>query len=107
MYADLMTDSMKEAIAETDRRRAIQQAYNEKYGIVPTTIIKEIRPPLHNSEDEIKALVNSDGKSSRSQIEAQIKSLEKQMREAAKAFDFERAAELRDIILEAKANLNS
>jgi excinuclease ABC subunit B len=52
MYADTITDSMKEAIAETNRRRAIQQAYNEKYGIIPTTIIKEIRPPLHNSEDE-------------------------------------------------------
>jgi excinuclease ABC subunit B len=106
MYADIMTDSMKEAIAETNRRRSIQEAYNAKYGIVPTTIIKEIRPPLHNSEDEIKSLVNADGKSSRSQIESQIKSLEKQMKEAAKAFDFERAAELRDIILEAKANLD-
>jgi len=106
MYADTMTDSMTEAIGETNRRRKIQEAYNAKYGIVPTTIIKEIRPPLHNSEIEIKSLVNSDGKSSRSQIEARLKDLEKQMKEAAKSFDFERAAELRDIILEAKANID-
>ncbi len=107
MYADYYSDSMNEAIAETERRRAVQEAYNEENGIVPTTIIKEIRPPMHNSDDEIKSLINSDGKSSRKEIEARIADLEKQMRQAAKAYDFERAAELRDIILEARASLNS
>ncbi|MCR5491140.1 MAG: excinuclease ABC subunit UvrB [Bacilli bacterium] len=106
MYADYYSDSMNEAIAETNRRRAIQEAYNEEYGIIPTTIIKEIRPPMHNSDDEIKTLINSDGKSSRREIEARIADLEKQMRQAAKVYDFERAAELRDIILEARASLN-
>ncbi len=107
MYADYYSDSMNEAIAETERRRAVQEAYNEENGIVPTTIIKEIRPPMHNSDDEIKSLINSDGKSSRKEIEARIADLEKQMRQAVKAYDFERAAELRDIILEARASLNS
>lgn len=106
MYADYYSDSMNEAIAETNRRRAVQEAYNEENGIIPTTIIKEIRPPMHNSDDEIKTLINSDGKSSRREIEARIADLEKQMRQAAKVYDFERAAELRDIILEARASLN-
>ena len=92
----------------------MHMSVNRKYevGKVYSINVSELKPNPEQprkyfDEDEIKALVNSDGKSSRSQIEAQIKSLEKQMREAAKAFDFERAAELRDIILEAKANLNS
>ncbi len=87
MYADNMTDSMKAAIDETNRRRAIQEAYNEENGIIPRTIVKEI-------------------KGSRKEIELRIKELEKQMREAAKNYDFERAAELRDIILEFKSSLN-
>ncbi len=107
MYADYYSDSMNEAIAETSRRRAIQEEYNRENGIVPTTIIKEIRPPLHNSEDEVKVLINADGKASRHEIETRIADLEKQMRQAAKAYDFERAAQLRDIILEARAALNS
>ena len=105
MYADNESDSMKEAIAETMRRRTIQKAYNDKWGIVPQTIIKEIRPPLRNSEDEIKKLINADGKLSRKELEIRIADLEKQMRAAAKVYDFERAAELRDIMLEAKAEL--
>jgi excinuclease ABC subunit B len=106
MYADTITRSMKECIDETNRRRSIQEAYNEKYGIIPTTIIKEIRPPLSNSEKEVDKLINNSAKASRSEIEQQISSLEKEMRQAAKAYDFERAAELRDIILEMKAGLN-
>lgn len=105
MYADSYSDSMNEAIAETMRRRKIQEKYNEENGIIPTTIIKEIRPPLSNSEDETKKLINSDGKTSRKEMEIRIKDLEKQMYAAAKVFDFERAAELRDIIFEAKASL--
>ncbi len=103
MYADTMTDSMKDAISETNRRRAIQEAYNDENGIVPQTIIKEIKPPIHNSDDEISEMVNISKHGTRKQIEAKIKELEKQMRQAAKEFDFERAIELRDIILELKA----
>ena len=105
MYADNMTDSMNNAINETNRRRHIQQEYNDEYGIVPRTIIKEIRPPIHNSDDEISEMVNLSKHGTRSQMAARIKELEKQMRQAAKEFDFERAAELRDIILEMKADL--
>ena len=103
MYADTVTDSMKDAIEETNRRRAIQQAYNEENGIIPQTIIKDIKPPIHNSDDEISEMINISKHGSRKQIEAKIKELEKQMRQAAKEFDFERAIELRDIILELKA----
>ena len=106
MYADNMTDSMNNAISETNRRRSIQQEYNDEYGIVPRTIIKEIRPPIHNSDDEISEMVKLSKHGTRSQLTARIKELEKQMRQAAKEFDFERAAELRDIILEMKAALN-
>ncbi len=106
MYADNMTDSMKAAIDETNRRRAIQENYNEENGIVPRTIVKEIRPPIHNSDDEISEMIKVSKKGSRKEIELRIKELEKQMREAAKNYDFERAAELRDIILEFKSSLN-
>ena len=105
MYADNITDSMKNAIDETNRRRAIQEAYNEENGIVPRTIIKEIRPPIHNSDDEVSEMIDITKHGSRKQIEAKIKDLEKQMKQAAKEFDFERAIELRDIILEMKAEL--
>jgi excinuclease ABC subunit B len=105
MYADSLTHSMDEAIKETNRRRSIQKAYNDKYGIVPTTIIKEIRPPLSNSESELNTLIKASPASSRSQIEMRLKDLEKQMKQAAKEFDFEKAAEIRDIILETKASL--
>lgn len=107
MYADNMTDSMRNAINETNRRRSVQEAYNEENGIVPRTIIKEIRPPIHNSDDEISEMVKLSKHGTRTQITAKVKELEKQMRQAAKEFDFERAAELRDIILEMKAELNS
>ena len=106
MYADTFSDSMMEAIKETNRRRSIQQAYNNENGIIPTTIIKPIREPLHNVENEAKVLLDTSGKYSRKQIEQRIAELEKQMKAAAKVYDFERAAELRDIIFEAKAELN-
>ena len=105
MYADTITDSMKYAIDETNRRRAKQIAYNEENGIIPTTIIKEIRAPIRNSDDEVEEMINLTKHGTRSEIEARIKDLEKQMKQAAKEFDFERAAELRDIILEMKAEL--
>ena len=106
MYADNMTDSMKKAIEETSRRRAIQEAYNNEHGIVPTTIIKEIRLPLKNEDDVHEDLSKKkEGKRSRKDIERDIKLLEKEMRKAAKEFDFERAAMLRDLIFELKAEL--
>ena len=107
MYADTYSDSMMEAIDETKRRRAKQMAYNEEYGIVPTTIKKEIRPPLHNSEDEYEAaLAKNKGKKSRSELQRMIADIEKQMKAAAKEYDFERAAKLRDIMFELKAEYN-
>lgn len=106
MYADTYSDSMNEAIEETKRRREKQMAYNAKYGIVPTTIKKEIRPPLHNEEDESASYVSSASKKSRSELQRMIADLEKQMKAAAKEYDFERAAKLRDIMFELKAELN-
>ena len=105
MYADNMTDSMKAAIDETNRRRAIQEKYNDENGVIPRTIVKEIRPPIHNSDDEISEMIKLTKKGSRTEIQKRIKDLEKQMREAAKNFDFEKAAELRDIILELKSDI--
>ena len=105
MYADTITDSMRIAIDETRRRRTIQNQYNLDNGIVPRTIIKEIRPPIHNTDDEVAEIIKSTKKASRTEIQKRIKELEKQMKQAAKEFDFERAAELRDIIFEMKADL--
>lgn len=106
MYADHMTDSMREAIDETNRRRSIQQRYNEENGIIPETIIKEVRPPIKNMETEKDKFAKLDKHSSRTELQKQIKLLESDMRAAAKAYDFERAAELRDIIFELKASLD-
>ena len=103
MYADEVSMAMKEAISETKRRREIQEAYNEEYGIVPMTIIKEIRPPISNFEEEND--VESFSKMSRTEIERKISELTRQMKQSAKEYDFERAAELRDTILELKATL--
>lgn len=105
MYADNMTDSMKYAIDETNRRRKIQIAYNEENGIIPRSIVKPITPPIHNSDDEISSMIEISKTGSRKQIEAKIKELEKQMNQAAKIFDFEKAAEIRDIILEMRASI--
>lgn len=105
MYADNMTDSMRIAIDETNRRRKIQNDFNEENGIVPRTIIKEIRLPIHNTESEIDEMIKLTKHGSRTEINKRIKELEKQMKQAAQEFDFERAAELRDIILEMKTNV--
>ena len=104
MYADTITKSMDEAITETRRRRAIQEKYNEENGIIPTTIHKEIRPPLTNTEKDTELII--DKKAPKKKIEDYIKSLEKQMREAAKNLDFEKAAQIRDIIFELKGEIN-
>ena len=105
MYADKITDSMRYAIDETNRRRAIQNAYNEENGIIPTTIKKEIHMPIKNQDVENINVLASKGKKSKKQLEIEIRDLEKQMREAAKNLDFEKAAEIRDIVLELKAEL--
>lgn len=105
MYADTYSDSMKEAIAETNRRRSKQKTYNDEYGIVPTTIIKEIRPPLHNVEDEADGFLVEKGHVSRKELERKIAEIEKRMKKAAREFDFEEAAKLRDIMFELKAEL--
>jgi excinuclease ABC subunit B len=108
MYADKMTDSMQKAIDETARRRQVQEAYNEEHGIVPKTIIKEIRELISitktadNSEDE-KITVSYD-ELSKAEKETLLLKLEKEMKDAAKALDFETAATLRDTILELKAS---
>ena len=107
MYADKITDSMRIAIDETARRRSIQEEYNRIHGIIPRTIIKEVKEPIHVSEDVegLDKFMSKGQKLSRKSSEQLLRSLEKQMREAAKELDFERAAELRDAILELKASL--
>lgn len=105
MYADKMTDSMEKAIAETARRRGIQEAYNEKHGITPTTIIKDIRKLITISkvaEVEEGYLTKSYKELTKQEKELLIVKLEQEMREAAKVLDFETAATLRDTILELK-----
>ncbi len=105
MYADRLTDSMKKTIDETDRRRDIQKAYNEKHGITPQTIIKEVRDIIAGKETLALTKKVRAGKRDRKSIEELIDRLNKEMREAAALLDFERAAQLRDIILEMKAEL--
>lgn len=105
MYADTMTDSMNKAITETNRRRAIQMAYNDEHGITPKTIIKGIHEAIAGKETKEMAAryMKKKSKTAKKDKAELLKNLEKEMREAAKVLDFERAAELRDIILELKA----
>lgn len=109
MYADTMTDSMKEAIDETARRRKIQEEYNKEHNIIPTTIKKEIGEVVGNDKLEslknINAAITLDNYQKLSKIEQKniMEKLEKQMREAAKALQFEEAMTLRDIIFELKS----
>ena len=98
MYADMISDSMKIAIDETSRRRGIQEEYNKEHGIVPKTIIKEIRDLISNEEDSAKTETKT--KMSKKEKEMMIDKLNKEMNAAAKELNFERAMELRDIIFE-------
>ena len=102
MYGDKITDSMAYAIEETNRRRKIQDAYNKEHNIIPTTIHKEIRDAIRGQEviDDAASLVKEGRKASKKDKQAMIHELEKQMKDAAKVLDFERAMELRDIIME-------
>ncbi|MBL1229084.1 excinuclease ABC subunit UvrB [Enterococcus sp. BWB1-3] len=108
MYADKITDSMQKAMDETARRRSIQEQYNEEHGIVPKTIIKEIRDLISISkvaeEDETYTISKSYDKMTKQEKDDLLMRLEKEMRDAAKALDFEAAATLRDTILELKAS---
>ncbi|HKM02872.1 MAG TPA: excinuclease ABC subunit UvrB [Bacilli bacterium] len=106
MYADKMTNSMNLAIGETDRRRAIQIKYNEERGIIPTTIIKAISAPIHNFDDEKFANKLNKGKLSKRELDKTLLELRSEMNKAAKLFDFERAAELRDLLFELQKEYN-
>ena len=108
MYADVMTDSMRNAIEETNRRREIQEAYNEEHGITPTPIKKAVRNLIAVSkavaETEVK-LKKDPESMSKKELKNLISQLEKQMRQAAADLNFEQAAELRDKMIELKKNL--
>ncbi len=101
MYADSISDSMNEAISETNRRRKIQEEYNIKHGITPHTVIKEIREVVSNVDNNVSDKTGEvKTKMSKKDKAELIVSIETQMKEAAKNLDFERAMELRDILFE-------
>ena len=109
MYADRITDSMKRAIDETARRREIQQAYNREHGITPKTIVKPIKPLIETTlvaesggKYEVKPGKKKLTKKDRENL---IKTLTREMQQASRALEFERAAELRDMILELDGSL--
>lgn len=109
MYGDKITDSMEKAIRETERRRAIQEAYNKEHGITPKTIAKKIRDVIEatkvaEQKTEYLAEVKTAKMSKRDRMKL-IERLEAEMKEAAKNLQFERAAELRDAVLELKVEL--
>lgn len=116
LYADSVTDSMMNAVSETNRRRAIQQAYNEEHGIVPRTIIKQVKDVFETISDSAKSekikkldtrkLIDKGdpGSISDEDKEKLIAKLTKEMKNAAKELDFEKAAELRDVIISLKGN---
>ena len=106
MYADNVTKSMNRAISETARRRQIQEAYNEEHGITPTTVKKKIRDLIiatKNPEKEKGILTEKDPESmSKEELEKTIKKVEKDMKKAATELQFEKAAELRDVLIKLK-----
>ena len=101
MYGDQMTESMQKAIAETQRRRTIQEAYNEEHGITPRSIHKELNEVIHSKEtQEMSRKYRQKSRHSKAEKEQMMASIEAEMRQAAKQLNFERAAELRDILYE-------
>lgn len=110
MYADRITDSMKRAIEETDRRRDIQQAYNEVHGITPQTIQKRVKDLIETTKvAETVADYRVDKLSgiSKADMQDMLVKLEKEMRQASKMLEFERAAELRDMMIELRQRLGT
>lgn len=108
MYADKITDSMRTAIDETNRRREKQHAFNEKHGITPKTINKEVRDVIRatiaaEDGEKYEGKTNSLAEMTKKEKQTLIEKTEKEMKQAARDLDFERAAELRDIVLELKA----
>ena len=108
MYADVVTDSMKRAIGETERRRKIQQKYNEEHGITPTTIKKAVRDLIaiskaaeQDSKDQEKDIESMDSQ----ELNKLMKELQKKMHKAAAELNFEEAAVLRDRMMEVKKML--
>ncbi|WP_110955327.1 excinuclease ABC subunit UvrB [Anaerosinus massiliensis] len=108
MYADHMTDSMKRAIGETDRRREVQRAYNEAHGITPRTVQKRIKDLIQTTkvaEGAVEYKTKSNINMSDQEKQELMTTLEKEMREASRKLEFERAANLRDMIVELKMSL--
>ena len=112
LYADRITDSMKRAMDETERRRTVQQAYNEEHGVTPKTIVKPVVPLIETTlvaESRTSYGEDSDGKKkkklTKKQKESLIRTLLAQMQTASRALEFERAAELRDMIIELEGSL--
>jgi excinuclease ABC subunit B len=109
LYAEQMTDSMSAAINETNRRRALQERFNQENGITPESIRKDIGELLSSvyERDYVAVPEVEEEPASRyrsvDEIDAEVKALEKQMREAAKALEFEKAAEIRDRIRRLRA----
>ena len=106
LYADKITGSMRRAMDETARRREIQEKYNEDHGIIPMTVHKDVRDLIRATE-VVEKEAKYDTKMSRKEKEKLMKKLEREMKEAAKALDFETAATLRDAMLELKIELGS
>jgi excinuclease ABC subunit B len=103
LYADKMTDSMKRALDETNRRREVQRAYNEEHGITPTSIIRPSDMALAQILKADYADLTEEGAdmpefANQTELDLHISKLESDMREAAKKFEFEKAARLRDTI---------
>lgn len=108
MYGDRITDSMRRAIDETDRRRAVQEAYNAEHGITPTSIQKKVKDLIQTTkvaESQAPYTTKDVKKLGKKETLALITKLEKDMRVAAKALEYERAAELRDIIFELREKI--
>ena len=108
MYADIITDSMRMAIEETKRRRALQEAYNKEHGITPKTIQKAVRDLISVSKSVAEtedALMKDPESMSEKELKKLIAKVEKQMKTAAAELNFEAAAELRDKMVELKKNL--
>ena len=110
MYADKITGSMERAINETNRRRALQIEFNKKHNITPQSVKKSVRDVIEATKvaeksPEYKISQQNVDKMSKDQLKKMIKDLEKEMQEAARALEFERAAVIRDLIIELKGKL--